>query len=463
MLFRSYAFPWIRLAGGDAASAAEGLFMGIARKMADGFKTVRRAELELDDRYNPQEHDGFFQSFGLDDFSKEELELCPPVLVIGDDIDLERTGFEGLSGLLSSRLPIKIAIIDTMDFGVHDGASGFAARKAPQAASRENSAPGSASSESASPPGDGDHHRGALADGFRPSRKETGLLALIHRRAFVLQSSIGNPGHLMKGVMEGLAAKGPALFRIHAPDPGIQGIASSAAYEQARLAIEGRAFPLFKYDPGIPGNFAERLDLSGNPDRDRDWAVRVQETKTPGGGSALAHTVTAADWAAREGRFARHFRPVPKNRWHGNMTAVEEYAKLTAEERAGLTPYLTVLGADGAPGRLALSAEMAALVEDRLNLWRFLRELVSPAASADAPADEERAALEKELGELREKAAEYEATIARLEQEHGQVYHERLTRNLLSFCGDAGDLASTLREFVRGRGGHVDEGGGPDA
>ena len=50
---------------------AMGIFEGHMSKMAEGFKTIRKAEMELSGAYDPDEHDNFFTYFNWEQFSNE--------------------------------------------------------------------------------------------------------------------------------------------------------------------------------------------------------------------------------------------------------------------------------------------------------------------------------------------------------------------------------------------------------
>ena len=60
-----------------------GVFEGHMARMAEGFRAIRTAELELAGEYRPAEHDEFFTYFDWRDFSDDEWELCPPVVAVG--------------------------------------------------------------------------------------------------------------------------------------------------------------------------------------------------------------------------------------------------------------------------------------------------------------------------------------------------------------------------------------------
>jgi hypothetical protein len=69
------------------------------------------------------------------------------------------------------------------------------------------------------------------------------------------------------------------------------------ATDQARLAVDTRAFPLLIYDPRKGDTIRERLSLQGNPAVNEDW------WKNPKTGQQ----VDFIDFARSEGRFGKHF------------------------------------------------------------------------------------------------------------------------------------------------------------
>ncbi|MDH3410347.1 MAG: 2-oxoacid:acceptor oxidoreductase family protein, partial [Gammaproteobacteria bacterium] len=75
--FNPYPFPWANHLFQDTASLAMGVFEGHMTKMADGFKAIRIAELELNGEYKPSVHDEYFTYFDWKEFSDDEFNLCP--------------------------------------------------------------------------------------------------------------------------------------------------------------------------------------------------------------------------------------------------------------------------------------------------------------------------------------------------------------------------------------------------
>ncbi|MDH3645135.1 MAG: thiamine pyrophosphate-dependent enzyme, partial [Gammaproteobacteria bacterium] len=311
--YNPYPFPWANHLFQDSPSMALGIFEAHMAKMADGFKTIRLAELALDDAYSAAEHDDYLARFDWHQFSDDELHLCPPVVVVGGDGALYDIGFQNLSRALMSGKPLKIVALDTQVYSNTGGqacTSGFMGQISDMAAFGQASA------------------------GKEEVRKELGLIAMAHRTTYVMQSTMAYPSHMIEGFIEGLLSKRPALFNCYTSCQPEHGIGDDMGYRQAKLAVESRAYPLFRYDPDQGDTIADCLDLSGNPARDDDWPTYKLEYRDGGRDQSLTVAMTFADFAATETRFRKHFRTIPPDAWHENMLPVAEYLQLEADERS---------------------------------------------------------------------------------------------------------------------------------
>jgi pyruvate-ferredoxin/flavodoxin oxidoreductase len=296
-----------------------------------------------------------------EDLDAAERAGCPPLLLLGDDRALMEQGFEALTRLLASDLPIKVILLDG---------------------------------------------RGRLAPGPEPA-----LIAMAHRRAFVLAASPAHPAHLAHGLADALAWPGPALIHLVAPSPRRHGFPAHATLERARLAVEGRAHVLLRYDPGAEGVFGLRASLDGNPAPEDTWGE-----------------VDFATWAAGEDRFAEHFGPVED----GDGLAVDEWLALPEGERAGRVPVALI-----GESRLAVGERVARAAAERSSVWSALREL----SGGTSPFTEKiRAALAEELeaersAELEAQKADYEARLAEARAGVDREAVERLTTRLMALSG----------------------------
>jgi pyruvate/2-oxoacid:ferredoxin oxidoreductase beta subunit/Fe-S-cluster-containing hydrogenase component 2 len=140
---------------------------------------------------------------------------------------------------------------------------------------------------------------------------------------FVALTTPAHQAHAYHALLDAHAFDGPALVVAYAACQAEHGIADDAAWRQAHLAVQSRAFPLATSDPRRGSTPAERCSLAGNPAPGDPWS-RLPDG-TPVDPIAFART---------EGRLRAH------------------------------------LTKDGSP-----SLELQAIEADRLASWRFLHEL----------------------------------------------------------------------------------------
>ena len=278
---------------------AMGLFEGHMVKMAAGFKAIRMAELELAGQYNEKQHKDFFTFFSWKNFSDEEYHLSPPVVSVGGDGAMYDIGFQNLSRMMMSGVPIKVMIVDTQVYSNTGGqacTSGFVSQVSDMAPFNK------------------------IWKGKEEIRKEMCLIATAHRTSYVLQSSHSHISHLLEGYIEGLNSCRPAIFNVYAVCPPEHGVADDSADRQAKLAVESRAYPLFKFNPDKGTTFEECIELEGNPAISKDWPRYTLDYKDANNKSAtLDLALTFVDFAATEGRFRKHFRNLPQEKWNDNM------------------------------------------------------------------------------------------------------------------------------------------------
>ncbi len=90
---------------------------------------------------------------------------------------------------------------------------------------------------------------------------------------------------------------GPSIVACYTTCQPEHGVADHMAGEQARLAVDTRAFPLMIYDPTKGTKIKERLSLQGNPAVKEDWYTNPK----------TGAVVDFIDFARSEGRFSKHF------------------------------------------------------------------------------------------------------------------------------------------------------------
>ncbi len=365
--FNPYPFPWANHLFQDSPSLALGAFEGHMLKMATGFKALREAELELAGEYVESRDQAFFSTFDWRQFSDAEYALCPPLAVVGGDGAMYDIGFQNLSRALMAGKPLKVLVLDTQVYSNTGGqacTSGFLAQISDMAAF------------------------GAASQGKQEIRKELGLIGIAHRTSYVMQSTIGYPSHMIEGFIEGLTSRRPALFNCYTACQPEHGIADDQGHAQARLAVESRAYPLFRYNPDRGPTIAACLDLGGNPAPHDDWPSYALAYRKFNRDQALELPLTFADFAATEGRFRKHFRTIPPEACHDDLMPLADYLVLAPGERDGKHPFIWHVTPDGTLARLSVTAALVASTEDRQDFWTLLRDLArQPQQSSAARAE----------------------------------------------------------------------------
>ncbi|MEW8259586.1 MAG: 2-oxoacid:acceptor oxidoreductase family protein, partial [Candidatus Thiodiazotropha taylori] len=364
--FNPYPFPWASHLFQDSPSVAMGLFEGHMRKMANGFATIRKAELELAGKYNAIEHGAFFQQFNWKQFSEEEWLLCPPVVSVGGDGAMYDIGFQNLSRALASGMPVKVMVLDTQVYSNTGGqacTSGYIGQVADM-----------------SP-------YGKAWKGKEEIRKEVSLIGIAHRTTYVLQGTISNTTHLLEGYIDGLNSRRPALFNIYAVCPPEHGVGDDIAFRQSKMAVESRAYPLMKYDPDAGETIEECIDLDGNPSLDDDWptyTIDYQDDK--GEACKLEVPMTFADFAVTEGRFRKQFRMAPPETWNDDMVPMHEFLEMDEDDREGKFPYIWGVDRKNRLMRIICAQEIAKSCEERRQFWRQLKGVAGEMNKVDVDA-----------------------------------------------------------------------------
>jgi pyruvate-ferredoxin/flavodoxin oxidoreductase len=225
---------------------------------------------------------------------------------------------------------------------------------------------------------------GKAIQGKEEIRKEASLIAMAHRTTYVMQGTIANVGHLLEGFVQGLTARRPAFFSIHSPCMPEHGIGDDVAKHQSILAVESRAYPVFRYNPDLGENPADALDLEGNPALNSDWPTftlsYVDEEGQPG---TMEIPLTFADYAATESRFRKHYRKAPQDAWNDDMVPIADFINLSEEDREGLYPYVWAVDKKNRLSRLICSKSIVKSTEDRRNFWNLLKSLTGADQKVD--------------------------------------------------------------------------------
>jgi pyruvate-ferredoxin/flavodoxin oxidoreductase len=313
------------------------------------------------------------------------------VVAVGGDGAMYDIGFQNLSRALMTGMPVKILVVDTQVYSNTGGqacTSGFISQVADM-----------------SPYGKKSH-------GKKEIRKEISVIGMAHRSAFVAQSAISSPTHLIESYIDGINSRRPALFNIYAVCPPEHGVGDDRSVEQSRLAVESRAYPLFRYNPDLGVTFSECVSLEGNPDMDAEWPSYSLAYKDEDGNERkMELPMTFADFALTEGRFAKQFRKAPPETWNDDMVQLAEFLKLSTDDREGKFPYIWAVDRKQRLMRVIVSQELVNSCEERQHFWQQLKDVAGlNKAEVDVEAIAEKARAEL-LGKISASLANFGAGI----------------------------------------------------
>ena len=199
-----------------------------------------------------------------------------PLWCIGGDGAMFDIGFQSLSRLLASDLNINVFVLDTQ---VYSNTGGQASTSTFTGQNTKMSI------------------HGKVHNGKQERRKEIAQIAMMHPNTYVAQTTCAHTNHFYKSILGALEYDGPAIVNCYTTCQPEHGVADNMAGEQARLAVDTRAFPILIYDPRKGNTIKKRLSLQGNPAVKDDW---FKNPKT-------GEEIDFIHFCRSEGRFVKHF------------------------------------------------------------------------------------------------------------------------------------------------------------
>nr|VFK39227.1 MAG: Ferredoxin [Candidatus Kentron sp. TC] len=403
---------WELRESSDPFASALALFDERAAVLIRLARAMRIASLELENTYDAKIHDPWFENFDWQALSEEESGLAPVVVVVDSASNVVRDGLIGLSRLLRSNRPAQVLL--EVDPSLDPGAE-------------------------------------TIEEISGDSRMELGYLGINYRRATVTQSSATRPLHLLESFAMALDRDRPALHLL--------GIGYST-HENAALspwlmesaAVEGRAHPLFRYDPEIGGKWQVPLSLADNPEPTSDWPGYPFQYRTEDGEiTEITMRFGFIDYALLNPRWWRYFYPAPDALDAKEIIHLDDYLALEPEQMRNRLPFLWAVYDDRRTGgtrlrRLIVSRTLILACLDRREFWRTLQTLagvhnrhVEVAVARITAEFEEKA--ERERASL---VAEHRAEVTKVRQEAGADALRRLTETLLAMDLTATSLTSDV-------------------
>ncbi len=304
--------------------------------LIDVARAMAMADLEIAGDYREDRHDSYFEEYGTDGLTPEDLAPFADYLVCVNAGTMDATEQAALMELLSSGLPMKI-LVQTDDI-----------------------------LEAALP--------GLESHGFGRSALHFANMAMGLNDVYVLQVPASHLLRCREQIASGLVFPGTAIFSVFSGASPFAG--NLSPYLLAAAAVESRAFPIFAFSPAAGADLASRFFLTGNPQPDVDWPLHVfsyEDRDRRGVTETIAFTFV--DFAALDERFARHLARVPANARDEQMISVSE--ALAAENDSGTENIPCIPMVDGQDNLQHVLVDEKLLREARRcrEAWHSLQEL----------------------------------------------------------------------------------------
>ena len=304
--------------------------------LVEFIKAFTIAELEVENKYVPELHDGIFASFDESDLTVEQMAMLPPAMIylrdgITDSAEISRA-FEALA----CGLPIKVLV------QVDD----ILGPTSPQ------------------PP----------VNSFGAGTARLAAMAMGLNSAFVLQTTSAHLYRMQDALSRAMHYGGPAMFSIYSG--ATMSIPGIPPYILAAAATEARAFPSFTYDPSAGKDWASRFDLSYNPQKEGDWPeYQFGYEDQAGGKKSDWVSFTFGDFALCDQRYQRFVQKVPKAEWGTDMVPFTDWLKVPPESDAIQKPYILGIDPDDHLYRVIVDDKITNASRNCNDAWCRLQEL----------------------------------------------------------------------------------------
>lgn len=297
---------------------------------------MRMAELELENKYEEDVHDDYFDHFKWFKLTIEELELFPPVVLCMGTSDLLGAGLAELSNLFASNKPIKVLSLTNRTVS------------------------------SINPNLDWEE----ASHGFR---QELAAIALSHRGTHTVQCAIDKPISLHNGIRDAVKSVSPGLIHTLVPTLGDD---SRVSMLKLMAAATSRYFPYLTYNCSSGNPWGSRFDISYNDQPEVDWAIMpFSFTTEDGSDTDMELPFTYADYKAMTREKVEELYLVPENMASDYLVPLHNFLRLDQHYLTGKVPYIWLVDEDNRMIRAAVPYMWVQSCQERLDFWNFIQEL----------------------------------------------------------------------------------------
>ncbi|MGK7390811.1 MAG: ferredoxin [Candidatus Cyclobacteriaceae bacterium M2_1C_046] len=299
-------------------------------------KAVRIAKLEIEDNYQKDIHDEYFDHFTRYRLLQDELNLFHPIIMLVDQQYLFKN-LASFSSLMATNQPVNVVVLNHQLISAPD-----------QQVSWE--------------------------DASHQVRQELAALAIAHRNVYTFQGTMDDPSAIYNGLENCLRSSFPGICHLSVPKDETVFAANPAIIAKAENA--GRYFPGIMYDPGKVSEWGGRFDLSNNDQPAEKWPVYKLKAYTSEGTEELMDVAfTYADYKAIYPEKVKELMVIPEDYYTEHLIPLADYLSLEEEKLYGKIPYIWLIDEKHELYRAAVPNVWVVSCQERLDLWLYLQEL----------------------------------------------------------------------------------------
>lgn len=304
-------------------------------ELAEVVRAISIADLELDNAYREDKHGAYFERFGTQALTPEDIAQFPCYLICLHESECNTRDLARLMEIVTCDMPMKVLIQVNDPLGEPSTVDGLP-------------------------------HQGSFVQQL--------VHTFVAGDVYVLQSPASNLYQQKQQIQKGLEFAGPAIFSVFVPRPEVTG--DLPAYLISAAAMESRVFPAFSYDPAAGEGLADRFDISRNPDVAADWPsrqLRYEDEELQSVAEDVAFTLV--DFAVTNSKYGDHFAAAAKDTWGEELTDVVAYLDQGDSDSIDTVPSVPVIGSDNVLRRLVVDEKLIRIARRCCERWHSLQEL----------------------------------------------------------------------------------------
>ena len=376
--YNNFTSPVI-LFEGSSPQLLSGVIEGHIRNSIDNYKLLRRAALEVKNKYVPSVHDPEMANLSWEYLTDEEKSAIAPVLIVAKAEIFRNTDILSFNEFLHSGYPVKVIVVD-------------------------DAKPGNTN---------------ALAQSL-----------INFNNCHIAKASLADPEYLFGKLLTGIAQTGTALFWLLAPE--LLNHNSKNLRKLNSLALNSRAFTQLDFTPVTGHNLiSSNINIENNLFFCYDWVTEKIVFSDNAEEKQMDYTITYADWIFSFDNFKHHFKIYDEK--EGAAVTVDKYIELDLNSRKDKVPVIYRLNALKKIIRYSVSDFIIKETELALKNWRALRELAGTLTEFPEKLKQK---VEKEVSEKYENEKiklldEYKVKINSLEDDYLQNIRQKLKDKLI--------------------------------